>query len=151
MEMLEAGKIALKEAGEKIGVSYRKANWIGRAIKEKGIRVMVHGNTGRLSGQRPDERAREQILELSKRRYGEFNDSHFTEHLSKREGYGSSGRRFGRYGEESIVPKHRRRIKKFHKRRERKGLEGLRASNMNFIRSSPMSSRSTAYFNKAFR
>ena len=37
MEMVEVGKITLKEAGEKIGVSYRQAKRIGRAIRDRGM------------------------------------------------------------------------------------------------------------------
>jgi hypothetical protein len=44
MEMVKAGKITLKEAGEKIGVSYRQAKWIRRTIRERGIGALVHGN-----------------------------------------------------------------------------------------------------------
>lgn len=87
---------------------------------------MIHGNTGRISGQRVDERTREQILELSKRRYVEFNDSHFTEQLSKREGIRVSRDTFRKIRREAgMVSKHRRRRKKHHKRRERKEQEGL--------------------------
>lgn len=86
MEMVDVGKITLKEAGGKIGVSYRQAKRIRRAIKEKGIKALVHGNVGRLSSLRTEDRIRKKIVELSKRRYIEFNDSHFTEQLGQREG-----------------------------------------------------------------
>jgi hypothetical protein len=36
MEIVKAGKIALKEAGGKIDVSYRQTKRIRRVIKEKG-------------------------------------------------------------------------------------------------------------------
>ena len=49
MKMVEVGKITLKEAGEKIGVSYRQVKRIRRPLKEKGIRGLIHGNTGRVS------------------------------------------------------------------------------------------------------
>ena len=86
MEMVEVGKITLKEAGEKIGVSYRQAKRIRQAIKDKGIKGLIHGNLGRVSSHRIEERIRKQIVELSRRRYAEFNDSHFTEQLEQREG-----------------------------------------------------------------
>ena len=35
MELVRVGKITLKEAGEKIGVAYRQAKRIGRAIREE--------------------------------------------------------------------------------------------------------------------
>ena len=46
MEMVKVGKITLREAGERIGVSYRQAKRIGRAIRERGIKGLVHGNQG---------------------------------------------------------------------------------------------------------
>src|SRR4030042_1038261 len=46
MKMVEVGKITLKEAGERIGVSYRQAKRIGRAIRERGMKGLVHGNRG---------------------------------------------------------------------------------------------------------
>ena len=50
--MVEVGKITLREAGERIGVSYRQAKRIGRAIRERGIKGLVHGNRGRPSNNR---------------------------------------------------------------------------------------------------
>ena len=46
MKSMEIGKIILKEAGEKIGVCYRQAKRIRRALREKGIIGLIHGNTG---------------------------------------------------------------------------------------------------------
>jgi len=43
MEMVEAGKITLREAGERIGVSYRQAKRIGRTIRERGILTFRKG------------------------------------------------------------------------------------------------------------
>lgn len=126
LEMVEVGRITLKEAGEKIGVSYRQTKRIRRAVKEKGIKGLVHGNVGRLSGYRTEDRIRKQILELSQKRYAEFNDSHFTEQLYEREGIKVSRETIRKIRREAgIVSKHRRRGKKHYKRRERKGQEGL--------------------------
>jgi hypothetical protein len=48
MELVKAGKITLKEAGEKIGVSYRQAKRIRRTIRERGLKGLIHGNWGQL-------------------------------------------------------------------------------------------------------
>jgi transposase len=79
MKMVEVGKITLKEASERIGVSYRQAKRIGRAIRERGIKGLVHGNMGRPSNHRISEMLREKVLELSKEVYWDFNDTHFIE------------------------------------------------------------------------
>ncbi len=126
MEMVEVGKITLKEAGGKIGVSYRQAKRIRQAVKEKGIKGLIHGNTGRPSSHRTKERIRQQIVELSGKRYVEFNDLHFTEQLEEREGVKISRETVRKIRREAgILSKHKRRGKKHHKRRERKAQEGL--------------------------
>ena len=86
MKMVEVGKITLKEAGERIGVSYRQVKRIRRAIREKGMKGLVHGNKGGPSHHRIDELLRQKVLQLSNEVYLEFNDTHFTEKLREREG-----------------------------------------------------------------
>jgi len=125
MKMVEVGKITLKEAGEKIGVCYRQAKRIRRVLREKGMRGLIHGNTGRPSHHRLSEVLRQRVLRLSKEVYPDFNDTHFTEKLGEEEGIVLSReavrqiRRGGRIG-----PKRRRRAKRHRKRRERMAQEG---------------------------
>ena len=126
MEMVDVGKITLKEAGEKIGVSYRQAIRIRGAIKRKGIQALIHGNVGRVSNHRTEEGIRKKIVQLSRSRYAEFNDSHFREQLGEREGVEISRETVRKIRREAgISSKHKRRGKKHHKRRERKAQEGL--------------------------
>ena len=86
MKMVEVGKITLKEAWEKIGVCYRQAKRIRRAIRERGIMGLVHGNRGQPSNHRLKESLREKVLGLSREVYWDFNDTHFTEKLREYEG-----------------------------------------------------------------
>src|SRR4030065_134204 len=86
MEMVEVGKITLREAGERIGVSYRQAKRIGRAIRERGIKGLIHGNRGRPSNNRFKEPLRKKVLKLSREVYWDFNDTHFREKLRECEG-----------------------------------------------------------------
>lgn len=125
MSLVEAGKITLKEAAEKIGRSYRQAKRIWRRVKEKGIKGVIHGNTGKPSNYRTPEKVQEKVLQLSRQRYGEFNDTHFTEKLMEQEGLELSREtvRKMRRGA-GIEPKRKRRPKKHRKRRERKAQEG---------------------------
>jgi len=53
MEMVEAGKITLREAGERIGVSYRQAKQIGRTIRERGILTFRNFQEGNPCGTIP--------------------------------------------------------------------------------------------------
>ncbi len=125
MELVKGGKITLREAGEKIGVSYRQAKRIGRAIRERGIKGLVHGNRGRPSNNRFKESLRQRVLKLSKEVYWDFNDTHFTEKLRECEGIDLNREtvRKLRRGV-GIAPKRRRRGPKHRKRRERKAQEG---------------------------
>ncbi len=125
MKMVEVGKITLREAGEKIGVSYRQAKRIGRAIRERGIKGLVHGNRGRPSNNRLKESLRERVLKLSKEVYWDFNDTHFTEKLQECEGIDLNRETVRRLRREAgVAPKRRRRGPKHRKRRERKAQEG---------------------------
>ena len=125
MEMVEVGKITLKEATEKIGVSYRQAKRIRRAIRDRGAKGLVHGNRGRPSNHRLKDSVREKVLKLSKEVYWDFNDTHFTEKLRECEGIDLNRETVRKLRREmAIAPKRRRRAPKHRKRRERKAQEG---------------------------
>jgi transposase len=125
MKMVEVGKITLKEAGERIGVSYRQAKRIGRAIREKGIKGLVHGNRGRPSNHRIEKSLREKVLKLSKEVYWDFNDTHFTEKLRECEGIELNRETVRKLRRQAgMAPKRRRRSPKHRKRRERMAQEG---------------------------
>jgi len=125
MKMVEVGKITLKEAGEKIGVCYRQAKRIRRILREKGMRGLIHGNTGRPSHHRLNEVLRQKVLQLSRGVYPDFNDTHFAEKLKEEEGVVLSREAVRKIRREArIEPKRRRRGKRHRKRRERMAQEG---------------------------
>jgi transposase len=119
MELVKAGKITLREAGEKIGVSYRQAKRIRRAIRERGIKALVHANRGRPSNNRLKESLREKVLELSREVYWDFNDTHFTEKLRECEKIDLNRETVRKLRREAgMEPKRRRRGPK-HRKRDR--------------------------------
>jgi transposase len=125
MKMVEVGKITLKEAEEKIGVCYRQARRIRRVPREKGMRGLIHANTGRPSRHRLSEMLRQKALRLSGEVYREFNDTHFTEKLREEEGIVLSRETVrGIRQEAGIEPKRSCRVKKHRKRLERMPQEG---------------------------
>jgi len=125
MGLVEGGKITLKEATEKIGVSYRQAKRIRRAVKQKGAKGLIHGNAGRHPPNRISERVREQVLKLSRKDYEKFNDTHFTEMLVEREEMILSRETVRKWRREAgIEPKRKRRSPRHRKRRERMAQEG---------------------------
>lgn len=83
MGLVEEGKTTLKEATKKIGVSYRQAKRIRRALRVKGVKGIIHGNTGCAPWNRTTDSIRQKVLEFSREVYVDFNDMHFTEKLSE--------------------------------------------------------------------
>jgi transposase len=126
LQLVLVGKITLKEATEKMGVSYRQSQRLREAFKEKGARGLIHGNTGRSPTNRIREEIRQEVLRLSRQRYSQFNDIHFTEQLVQREQIILSRESVRKWRREAgMAPKRKRRPKKHYKRRERKPQEGL--------------------------
>ena len=114
MKMVEVGKITLKEAGEKIGVCYRQVKRIRRALRQKGMRGLIHCNTGRPSHHRLSEVLRQRVLRLSRELYPGFNDTHLTEKLREGKGIVLSRETVRRIRREvRIEPKRRRRAKAY--------------------------------------
>jgi transposase len=125
MSLVEAGKITLMEAAEKIGRSYRQAKRILKRVKEKGAEGLLHGNCGRCAQNRIPDALKKRLEALSRQKYGMFNDRHFWEELLEKEGVvigRETVRKIRR--EAGIEPKRKRRAKRHRKRRERKAQEG---------------------------
>ncbi len=122
---VESGQISLQDAAKKMGVSYRQAKRICKRVGEKGPQGLIHGNVGRAPQNRTPESLRKRILELSSRKYADFNDRHFWEELVNTEAL-TIGRETVRKlrREAGILPKKKRRAARHRKRRERRAQEG---------------------------
>ena len=119
-------KVTLKEAAEAVGYSYRHLGRLLSEVEEHGAQGLIHGNRGRSPSNKTPDEMRAQVVELSEQKYTAFNDSHFAEMLSCREGIELSRetvRAIRRI--EGIAPKRKRRVRNKHrKRRERRAAEG---------------------------
>jgi transposase len=73
MGLVEAGKITLKEAREKIGVSYRQAKRMRKAVRVRGPKGVIHGNTGRAPSNKIADTLRQRVLSLSRERYWDLS------------------------------------------------------------------------------
>jgi transposase len=125
MGLVESGKLTLREAAEKMGLSYRQAKRICKRVREKGAQGLLHGNAGRSPQHRISEEVRQKLLTLSRETYSEFNDRHFCEQLREREGIfvgRETVRKLRR--ETGILPKRKRRPPRHRKRRPRRPQEG---------------------------
>ncbi len=126
IKLVEVGKITLKEAAEKIGVCYRQAKRIRQKVREKGAKGLIHGNRGKVRSHGLAADTREKILDLSREKYANFNDTHFTEKLGENEGIQVSREKVRRLRRQAgIAPKRRRRPRKHRMRRERQAQMGL--------------------------
>jgi transposase len=107
-------------------MSYRQTKRIRKRVQEKGVKGLIHGNTGNPSNHRMKEGIKAKVLKLSQKVYGEFNDQHFTEKLVAEEGIEVSRETVRKIRRAAgMGPKRKRRGKKHRKRREREAQEGL--------------------------
>lgn len=125
LKRLAAGALTREEAAQVLGLSRRQVRRLVRASERSGQKAVVHGNRGRNPANKLPPKAREQIAALHVRKYGGFNDQHFTEKL---EGEGivlsrSTVRRVLR--EAGIAAVRRRRPPRHRRRRDRRAQEGM--------------------------
>ena len=126
LKMVLDGKNTLKDAGKRMGISYRHAKRLKKRFITEGAKGLVYGNRGRPSAKAVNHQLAERIIELSQGKYSNFNDTHFTEKLKEIEGISvgrDTVRRLRRTN--GIKPKRRRRPKKHFKRRPHSRQEGM--------------------------
>jgi transposase len=126
LKMVLGSNITLKHASNMMAVSYRHAKRLKKKLATEGARGLVHGNRGRPSARALPPELSKRIIELSKKTYTTFNDTHFTEKLNEVEGITvcrDTVRRLRRAN--GIKPKRKRRAKKHHQRRARREQEGM--------------------------
>jgi transposase len=80
------GALTMAEAAGELGLSERHLWRLRSAFERDGPAALVHGNRGRSSPRRVEPQVRARVVGLRRTRYGELNDSHFTELLAEREG-----------------------------------------------------------------
>jgi len=118
--------LTLAQAAPALGVSYRQAVRLKAKVKAQGLKGLLHRNRGRTPHNRCEEARRDRVLELSKERYFDFNDTHFTEMLQEREQIPVSRETVRRWRRGAgIAPKRKHKPPKHRKRRPRKQSEGL--------------------------
>jgi transposase len=120
------GRVSLKVAAEKLGLSYRQAKRLKRRLKKKGPEGLVHGNRGREPANRIPGERRGEIVALAREKYALFNDSHLQEMLWEEERIEVGRETLRRILRASgLAPKKARKPRRHHRRRPRKRQEGL--------------------------
>lgn len=125
LEKVKEGRLNLVEAAELVGVGKRQVIRLKRRYDEEGAAGLVHRGRGQPPPNRIADPVRERVVELSKERYSDCNDVHFTEKLEEKEGLRisrSSVQRIRRTN--GIRPKRKRRPKRHHQRRPREEIKG---------------------------
>jgi len=118
--------LTLSQVTQALGVSYRQAKRLKAKVMAQGLAGLCHGNRGRPPHNRAQQPLRVRVLELSKERYFDFNDSHFTEMLGEREGIVVSRETVRAWRRAAGVrPKRKHHPPKHRRRRPRKEAEGL--------------------------
>jgi transposase len=126
LKMVLEGRISLREASNRMDVSYRHAKRLKHVVARDGPRGLVHGNTGRRPANAIGLDLRQKILELSRTQYAFFNDSHLTEKLTTAEGIRISRETVRKIRRQAgILPKRRRRPPRHRSRRVRRAQEGM--------------------------
>ena len=126
VERIGAGRLTVVEASALLGLSKRQVRRIRRAVERQGAKGVLHGNAGRAPAHRVEEKVRDQILELRRKKYAGFNDQHFTEKLCEVEGLKISRPSVQRILRAAgIGAPRKRRAPKHRRRRDRKPQAGL--------------------------
>jgi transposase len=124
LKMVLDKRICLKEAGERMGVSYRQAKRMKGRVARDGPRGLLHGNQGRKPANALVESQREKILGPSRTQYPSFNDTHFWQQLATAEGIRVSRETVRQLrSKNGIAPKRRRA--QHRARRLRKPQQGM--------------------------
>lgn len=83
---VEIGRLSLKDAAQKMGVSYRQARRIRKRYKQQGDEGLVHGNRGRCSGHAYSSEYRNRVLKIYKEKYFNFGPTFAAEKMAENDG-----------------------------------------------------------------
>lgn len=107
-------------AGELLGLCERQIRRLAAAVRQRGAKGVIHGNRGRVSGQKLGERIKAKILSLVKARYPDFGPTLAAETMAEKGEAVVSRETLRQWMIEAEMWQVRRRRKKIHTWRERK-------------------------------
>lgn len=126
LNQIEAGKTTVEKGAELLGMTERHLYRLKARYRQEGAEALAHGNRGRPSPRRLPDAVRQQVVELVRDRYREFNDYHLTEMLKEHHDIQVSRSSVRRLRREAGVPSPRkRRAPKHRSRRERYPCPGM--------------------------
>jgi len=120
------GRWDVNEAGRVLNRSVRQVFRMLKRLREVGLEGLRHGNQGKRSPRKIKESIRKKIVELTRGKFSDINDTHLSEILFREEKI-KIGRETLRtiLRQEKIPPKLKRRYLKHRSRRERKEAFGI--------------------------
>jgi transposase len=124
VEAARRGETTNRKAARVLGVSVRQFIRLKQRVGEQGARGLLHGNLGRPSSKRLDEKTRQRVEALLRHEEVRLNDCHVVDLLAG-EGVTVSDDSVRRLRIAlGLKPVHARRPSLHHRRRERKDREG---------------------------
>jgi transposase len=126
IEDFRGGRVTRQEAAALLGVKERTITRLAKRVREKGAAGVKHGNTGRSPKNKIIEAVKEQVADLIRNDYFDFNICHRRDMLAERNEIVVSYSVLRRISHDLglVKRKHRRRPKQ-RVRRERMANEGL--------------------------
>jgi len=123
---IDRGELTAAQAGKVIGLSVRQVRRLLAEYRREGPKALAHGNRGRQPAHALDPSLRSRILELARDKYRDFNWTHFTEKLGKKEEIHVSRPTVGRIlAAAGLRSPRKRRPPKHRRRRERRAQAGM--------------------------
>jgi transposase len=124
--MALSGRCTVREAAVLLGLSTRQVKRLKRRVREKGVRGVLHQNSGKASPRRLPQELRDRVIDLAREKYRGLNDTHMWEKLVEDEGLRFSRVSLRRILRGARIPSPRkRRPAKHRRRRERRPQEGF--------------------------
>ena len=116
---------SLRQAAERMKVSYRQAKRLWKRYRRQGARGLVHGNVGRRWNRAKPRRLRQQVLGLIRKKYGgepgeRFGPTLVAEHLGEEDGIDLGVETVREWMLEAGLWSRERKGRKHRQRRERK-------------------------------
>ena len=116
---------SLRQAAERMKVSYRQVKRLWKRYRRQGARGLVHGNVGRRSHRAKPRRLRQQVLGLIRKKYGgepgeRFGPTLVAEHLGEEDGIELGVETVREWMLEAGLWSRERKGRKHRQRRERK-------------------------------
>lgn len=120
LHMVQEHRLTLKEAAMQLKISYRQGKRLYAAYKQEGDAGLIHGNQGKPSNRKSDDRIREQALAAYRERYADFGPTFAAEKLEEVEGIAISADTLRRWLIAAGLWTRKRRSNPYRSRRERR-------------------------------